>query len=433
MILRSPYPWFGGKSRVAHLVWPRLGNVPNFIEPFFGSGAVLLNRPTEWAPRVETVNDVDYYIANFWRAVKADPEAVAFFADHPVNEADLHARHRWLVEQTRKRIRKIKGNPDYYCAKTAGWWVWGQCLWIGSGWCASDRRRRNEYPARQAKRPNLANGNGLGAGVHRGSLHVEPQERSPRMGYGPDQQRRPQLTNDQGVVAISNDPPQRLHSGRGGRGVHRAALAEPWQQRPDLTGNRGALSERRWNAGGRGGGSGVISPTLIAQQIPQLSGDGSGANRGCLSDGVLKSIGLYRYFEELAARLRRVRVCVGDWKRVVTPAITTYIGVTAVFLDPPYSHGRRELCYSHDNDVAPEVAAWAIANGDDPMFRIALCGYEGEHKMPSTWDCVPWTAGGGYSRTERGIANRDAERIWFSPHCLAAEQQQLFPLTEATA
>ena len=40
--LRAPFPWFGGKSRVAPLVWDRFGDVPNYVEPFFGSGAVLL-------------------------------------------------------------------------------------------------------------------------------------------------------------------------------------------------------------------------------------------------------------------------------------------------------------------------------------------------------------------------------------------------------
>jgi len=27
------------------------------------------------------------------------------------------------------------GDPDFYDAKIAGWWVWGLCSWIGSGWC----------------------------------------------------------------------------------------------------------------------------------------------------------------------------------------------------------------------------------------------------------------------------------------------------------
>jgi hypothetical protein len=54
-------------------VWERFGNVPNYVEPFAGSLAVLLARPTP--PRVETVNDKDCYLANFWRALQHDPEA----------------------------------------------------------------------------------------------------------------------------------------------------------------------------------------------------------------------------------------------------------------------------------------------------------------------------------------------------------------------
>lgn len=41
--MRSPYPWFGGKLTVASLVWSRFGNVRNYCEPFYGSGAVLLD------------------------------------------------------------------------------------------------------------------------------------------------------------------------------------------------------------------------------------------------------------------------------------------------------------------------------------------------------------------------------------------------------
>jgi len=95
--LKAPFPWFGGKSKVAHLVWERFGNVPNYVEPFAGSLAVLLGRPT--APGTETVNDLDCYLANFWRAIKDNPSTTATWADWPVNEADLIARHRWLMDQ----------------------------------------------------------------------------------------------------------------------------------------------------------------------------------------------------------------------------------------------------------------------------------------------------------------------------------------------
>jgi DNA adenine methylase len=43
--LQAPFPYFGGKSRVAEIVWARFGDVDNYVEPFFGSGAVLLARP----------------------------------------------------------------------------------------------------------------------------------------------------------------------------------------------------------------------------------------------------------------------------------------------------------------------------------------------------------------------------------------------------
>src|SRR5579875_3678483 len=134
MPMKAPFPWFGGKSRVAPLVWERLGNPPNYVEPFAGSLAVLLLRPGG-AGRNETVNDKDCYLANFWRALTHDPQQVAYYADWPVNEADLHARHKWLVSQSGFRERMLS-DPHYWDPKVAGWWVWGLSLWIGSGWCS---------------------------------------------------------------------------------------------------------------------------------------------------------------------------------------------------------------------------------------------------------------------------------------------------------
>jgi hypothetical protein len=66
------------------------------------------------------------------------------------------------------------------------------------------------------------------------------------------------------------------------------------------------------------------------------------------------------------------------------------------------------------------VRAWALDNGDNPFLRIALCGYEGEHTMPDSWECIAWKAGGGYGSQGNGAARENAgrERIWFSPHCL---------------
>lgn len=135
MTIRAPFPWFGGKRKVAAEVWRRFGRVENYVEPFFGSGAVLLGRPQPITGN-ETINDADGLVANFWRAVARDPEAVAFHADNPVNENDLHARHVWLVGQLETLRARMDGAPDFYDAQIAGWWVWGISCWIGSGFCS---------------------------------------------------------------------------------------------------------------------------------------------------------------------------------------------------------------------------------------------------------------------------------------------------------
>jgi site-specific DNA-adenine methylase len=321
--LKASFPWFGGKSKVAPLVWERFGDVQNYVEPFFGSGAVLLGRPTE--AEIETVNDLDCMVANFWRALQNDPDAVADAADWPVNEADQHARHLWLCSQEEFRER-MKVDPEYYDAKIAGWWVWGQCIWIGSGWCS-------------AQLPHLGN---AGRGVNR----------------------------------------QLPHLGDAGTGVHR--------------------------------------------KLPHLGDAGTGVHRklphlGDAGEETPSRVFLQGYMRELAVRLRRVRIACGDWERVCTPTSLVRFGVCGVFLDPPYTDGDMDYAAGGvGGDVSAAVREWAVSNGDNPLLRIALCGYEGEHKMPESWECVAWKAKGGYATSQENAAK---ERIWFSPYCLQGNQR----------
>lgn len=135
MILKAPFPWFGGKRKVAEEVWRRFGVVSNYVEPFYGSGAVLLGRPFPVEGN-ETINDADGFVANFWRAIVGDPEATAAHASNPVNENDLHARHVWLLGQIDTLRARLEGDPHYFDAKIAGWWVWGVSCWIGSGFAS---------------------------------------------------------------------------------------------------------------------------------------------------------------------------------------------------------------------------------------------------------------------------------------------------------
>ena len=134
--MKAPFPWFGGKSAVADVVWSALGDVSAYVEPFAGSCAVLLLRPADHTGRTETINDADGLLANAWRSIRLHADATASAADWPVNEADLHARHLWLVGQREGLTDRLMADPDWCDPRAAGWWIWGASAWIGSGWCS---------------------------------------------------------------------------------------------------------------------------------------------------------------------------------------------------------------------------------------------------------------------------------------------------------
>jgi hypothetical protein len=156
--MNPPFPYFGGKRRVADAIWQRLGNVHNYVEPFCGSCAVLLARPH--APHIETVNDADGLLANFWRAMTLFPAEVARHADWPVNEADLVARQNWLVRERESLTARLMADPEWCDPKAAGWWVWGISCWIGRGYCEREVG---------VKMPETC-GVKHGCGVHQGAL-----------------------------------------------------------------------------------------------------------------------------------------------------------------------------------------------------------------------------------------------------------------------
>jgi DNA adenine methylase len=132
--MKAPFPYFGGKAPVANFVWAALGSPKHYIEPFFGSGAVLLARPNYAASEtVESVCDKDGFLANVWRAMQAAPEEVARWCDHPVNHADLNARRRVLLKNESNLMENLVADDQWCDPKMAGYWIWAASCWIGSG------------------------------------------------------------------------------------------------------------------------------------------------------------------------------------------------------------------------------------------------------------------------------------------------------------
>jgi len=303
--LAAPFPFFGGKANACAQVWSAFGDIDNYVEAFCGSAAMLLGAPA--GKRVETINDFDGFVANFWRAIGSDPEAVAHHADWPCNEVDLFARHSWLVRQTATLTERLHADPHWFDAKIAGWWCWGACNWIGSGWCSGD-----------------------GPWVHDGERIVK-------------------------------------NSGQGG----------------------------------------------INRQLPHLGDAGRGEHP--------RRDYIFEWFGLLHNRLRDVRVICGDWGRVVKDSVTTRHGLTGIFLDPPYTKGKMDYgAGGMGMGISDDVRAWCLANGDDPLLRIVLCGHAGEHDtlLAHGWGTRTWKARKGYALTDEAIENSASETLWCSPHCL---------------
>lgn len=68
--LKPPFTYFGGKTRLAPRIAALLPSHEHFIEPFAGSLAVLLSKAPS---RMETVNDLDGLLVNFWRQLRDHP------------------------------------------------------------------------------------------------------------------------------------------------------------------------------------------------------------------------------------------------------------------------------------------------------------------------------------------------------------------------
>ena len=174
--LYPPFPWFGGKRRLAAKIWEIIGETNRYVEPFMGSCAVLLARPTP-ITGVELVNDNNHYIVNFYRALQADPEHLAWLANQPCIEADLHARHLYLVKKSKWLHDNIYNDPEWYNTRLAAWWVWGVSHWIGRGWC--------EKGEKWEKKPELS--------INRGIESVA--------------NKKPGIGHDRGVVSVANKKP----------------------------------------------------------------------------------------------------------------------------------------------------------------------------------------------------------------------------------
>ena len=315
---RAPFPYFGGKRNAAQIVWDVLGDVPNYVEPFCGSCAILLARPATHAGGIETVNDADGMLVNVWRSIRNAPDEVAHECAIPVMEIELHAR----LATTKARMTPdfkawMEADEGHYDAHLAANWLYCTCASIGECW-GDD-----------------------------GPWHI--------------------VEEADGETYLRNTR-ELPHLGDAGQGINR--------------------------------------------KLPHLGGAGQG------DEGIgPKEASVLQYLRALARRLEKVRICCGDWRRVVSTPTTIFAGCSTagIFLDPPYTVGT-EL-YAEAQNISGEVREWCKTA--PRAARIALCGFEADghdELLALGWTRVQGISGGSGYNTDKTDCKR--ERIWLSPSCL---------------
>ena len=368
--LTSPFPYYGGKRRFAPYIWERLGSPTVYVEPFAGSLAVLLARPDGPGDR-EIVCDTDALIANFFRAVRNDPEMTAYYADNPTIHQDLQARQKWLVEwRDGGGAAQVCEDADFYDCKVAGWWVWGISNWIGSGWCPPTGPQYDQIPAV----PNERGGQGV-------------------------QAQRKKLKDE--IPIVQPHP--------GGQGISKQRIweARPFSGRQGINVKKQALHEKRPRVCDHRGGFGVS------------------AQRKWIGDA---DANILNWFVELQERLRSVVVLNRSWESAVTPTMLMHTPsspkpAVGIFMDPPYKTlQRKDKLYDSDfdgqsDDTAISALVWAIKHGED--YRIAYACHEGDFDLPEGWDYKLMSFGG--QRAHR--TTQDC--VMFSPACMDERQSKL--------
>ena len=127
---RIAFGWYGGKF--SHLDWllPLLPACHHYCEPFAGSAAVLLNRETS---PVETYNDIDGEVVNFFRILRDEHEAlIRAIALTPFSREEYHQ----AIYESGENISAVERARRFYIrarqtrtglAQTASLGRWANC------------------------------------------------------------------------------------------------------------------------------------------------------------------------------------------------------------------------------------------------------------------------------------------------------------------
>ncbi|WP_279172853.1 DNA adenine methylase [Tannerella forsythia] len=139
--MKTPITYYGGKQKMLKIILPMIPEHDIYVEPFFGGGAVF------WAKEpvnVEFVNDKNGEVANFYRVLKNDFDALKKQIDSTLHSEFMH-----------KEARSIYFAPEGHDKIMRAWAVWvlsHQSFYsiLGSTWkCAKTRNIAKQLQRRK--------------------------------------------------------------------------------------------------------------------------------------------------------------------------------------------------------------------------------------------------------------------------------------------
>lgn len=124
--MKAPFAYYGGKSRLADRIVSLMPEHAEYMEPFFGSGAVLFaKRPSTH----EIVNDLDGAVVNFFRQMRENLDEltrVCFLTPHARDEfgaADLDEPGLDDLERARRFWVRVNQSFSNTAGRQTGWSV----------------------------------------------------------------------------------------------------------------------------------------------------------------------------------------------------------------------------------------------------------------------------------------------------------------------
>jgi len=121
--IKPPFPYFGGKQRIAEQIVAHFPAHLHYVEPYAGGLSVFLAKPRS---RMETLNDLDGALVTFWRVLRDRPaELLRVCALTPHSRAELADAQQQIMAdddlETARRVWVLLSQGRGGKTSTTGW------------------------------------------------------------------------------------------------------------------------------------------------------------------------------------------------------------------------------------------------------------------------------------------------------------------------